>query len=98
MAATARPLRQGTRPFLQPKPDEKEATMFAIVKTLRPSRLVLVGVVGLVAAGSAAAAGLISRARTTQDLVQWTNAQAVPTVALAQLQHGDANRTLTLPG
>jgi RND family efflux transporter MFP subunit len=72
--------------------------MFAKLKTLRPSRLVLVGIVGLVAAGSIAAAGLIGRARSTQDLVQWTNAQAIPTVALAQLQKGDANRTLTLPG
>jgi RND family efflux transporter MFP subunit len=30
--------------------------------------------------------------------VQWTTAQAVPTVALATLQHGDADRALTLPG
>ena len=72
--------------------------MFAKLKTLRPSRLVLVGIVALVAAGSIAAAGLINRARSTQDLVQWTKTQAVPTVALAQLQQGDANRTLTLAG
>jgi RND family efflux transporter MFP subunit len=72
--------------------------MFAKLKTLRPSRLVLVGIIGLVAASSIAAAGLISRARSAQDLVQWTNAQAVPTVALAQIQQGDANRILTLPG
>jgi RND family efflux transporter MFP subunit len=72
--------------------------MLAKFKKLRPSLLVLVGIISLVAAGSIAAAGLISRARSTQDLVQWTNAQAVPTVALAQLQHGDTNRTLTLPG
>jgi RND family efflux transporter MFP subunit len=82
----------------QLKSDEREATMFAKLKTLRPSRLVLVGIVALVAAGSIAAAGLINRARSTQDLVQWTKTQAVPTVALAQLQQGDANRTLTLPG
>jgi RND family efflux transporter MFP subunit len=30
--------------------------------------------------------------------VQWTNAQAVPTVALAQLVHGDADQSLILPG
>ena len=72
--------------------------MFAKLKSLRTSRLVQVGVICLVAAGSIAAAGLISRARSTQDLVQWTNAQAVPTVALAKLEQGDANRTLTLPG
>jgi len=59
---------------------------------------VLIGIVALIAAGAIAAAGLISRARSTQDLVQWENAQAVPTVALAKLQKGDASRTLTLPG
>jgi RND family efflux transporter MFP subunit len=68
------------------------------IKTSRPRRFVLVGIVALVAAGGLAANGLISRARGKQDLVQWTNAQAVPTVALATLQHGDANRILTLPG
>src|SRR5258708_5670659 len=72
--------------------------MFAKLKTLRPSRLVLAGIISLLASGVIAATGLISRARSTQDLVQWTNAQAVPTVALAKLQRGDANRTLTLPG
>jgi RND family efflux transporter MFP subunit len=68
------------------------------IKTSRPRRFVLVGIIALVAAGGLAANGVISRARGKQDLVQWTNAQAVPTVALATLQHGDANRILTLPG
>jgi RND family efflux transporter MFP subunit len=76
----------------------REATMFAKLKMLRPSRLVLAGIIGLLAAGSIATTGLIDRARSTQDLAQWTIAQAVPTVALAQLQRGDANRTVTLPG
>jgi RND family efflux transporter MFP subunit len=58
----------------------------------------LVGMVALVGGGAIVAYGLVSRARSKQDLVQWTNAQAVPTVALAKLVHGDANRTLTLPG
>src|SRR6202043_1025016 len=30
--------------------------------------------------------------------VQWTNAQAVPTVALAQLARGDTGQSLILPG
>jgi RND family efflux transporter MFP subunit len=68
------------------------------IKTPSPRRLLLVGMIALVAAGAIATSGLISRARSTQDLVQWTNTQAVPTVALAKLEHGDANRTLTLPG
>jgi RND family efflux transporter MFP subunit len=68
------------------------------LKTLSPRQLLLVGIIALIAAGAIAANGLISRARDKQDLVQWTNAQALPTVTLATLQHGDANRTLTLPG
>jgi RND family efflux transporter MFP subunit len=64
----------------------------------RPRRLLLAGIVALVAAGAIVATGLVSRARSRQDLVQWTNAQAVPTVALAQLSHGDAGQSLILPG
>ena len=61
-------------------------------------RLVLAGLAVLVAAGAIAANGLISRARSNQALVQWTSAQAVPTVALARLAHGDAEQSLILPG
>src|ERR1700674_854388 len=67
-------------------------------QTPKLSRLLLVGLIFVIAAGAIAANGIISRARTTQDLVQWTNAQAVPTVALAQLQHGNAAQSLILPG
>jgi RND family efflux transporter MFP subunit len=66
--------------------------------TPRLRRLLLIGIAAVVAAAAVATYGLVSRARTTQDLVQWTNAQAIPTVALAQFAQGDANRTLTLPG
>jgi len=51
-----------------------------------------------VAAGAIVTTGLVSRAHNRQDLVQWTNAQGVPTVALAQLSHGDAGQSLILPG
>jgi RND family efflux transporter MFP subunit len=68
------------------------------VKTLSPRQLLLVGIIALVAAGAIAANGLISRARNKQDLVQWTNAQAVPTVALAKLVRGDGEQRLILPG
>ena len=67
-------------------------------KTLSPRQLLLVGILALVAAGGIAANGLIGRARNKQDLVQWTNAQAVPTVALAKLVRGDAEQRLILPG
>jgi RND family efflux transporter MFP subunit len=67
-------------------------------KTPNLRRLLLVGVVALVAAVTIATYGIASRASNKQDLVQWTNAQAVPTVTLAKLEQGDANRTLALPG
>jgi RND family efflux transporter MFP subunit len=67
-------------------------------KTPTRRRLLIVGTIALVAAGAIAANGLISRARSKQDLTQWTNAQAVPTVALAQITRGDAGQSLILPG
>jgi RND family efflux transporter MFP subunit len=67
-------------------------------KMPKPRRLLLVGLVALVAAGAIAANGLISRARSTQNLVQWTGAQAVPTVALATPVRGNAEQSLVLPG
>jgi RND family efflux transporter MFP subunit len=42
--------------------------------------------------------GFIQRAQSKQEVVQWTNAQAIPTVALAQLIPGATHQTLTLPG
>src|ERR1700680_43100 len=68
------------------------------IKTPRPRRLLLVGIIALAAAGGIAAYGLISRARSNQDLVRWTSDQAVPTVALAKLVHGAAEQILILPG
>src|SRR5947209_20593647 len=68
------------------------------LKTLSPRQLLLVGIIALLAAGAIAANGLISRARNKQHLVQWTNAQAIPTVALAKLAHGDAEQKLILSG
>jgi RND family efflux transporter MFP subunit len=67
-------------------------------KMPRPRRLLLAGIIALIAAGAIAATGLVNRAHSRQELVQWTNAQAVPTVALAQLEHGDAEQSLILPG
>jgi RND family efflux transporter MFP subunit len=67
-------------------------------QTARPRRLLVVGLAALVAAGAIAANGLISRARSKQVLAMWTNAQAVPTVALAALAHGAADQRLILPG
>jgi len=66
--------------------------------TLSLRQLLLVGIIALIAASAIAANGLISRARIQQDLVQWTNAQATPTITLAKLAHGDDQQKLILPG
>jgi RND family efflux transporter MFP subunit len=85
--------------LMQPKPDEERRAMSSPpLKSLTPRQLLLVGIIGLVAAGGIAANGLISRARNKQDLVQWASAQAVPTVTLAKLVRGDAEEKLILPG
>jgi RND family efflux transporter MFP subunit len=68
------------------------------VKLPKPRRLVLVALIGLVAAAAIATNGLINRSRSKQDLMQWASAQATPTVALAKLARGDANQRLILPG
>src|SRR5438309_250423 len=60
--------------------------------------LLVMCLIGLLAEGGIAADGLVSRARGKQELVQWTNAQAVPTVALAPLSRGNAEQSLILPG
>jgi RND family efflux transporter MFP subunit len=41
--------------------------------------------------------GFIDRAESKQEVVQWTNAHAVPTVALAAPNPGNPYQTLTLP-
>lgn len=42
--------------------------------------------------------GFIDRAQSKQEVVDWTKAQAVPTVALAQPLSSSPQQTLTLPG
>jgi RND family efflux transporter MFP subunit len=61
-------------------------------------RLLIIGIVALTAAGALVANGLVNRARSQQELQQWTNAQAIPTVALAQITHSDAGQSFILPG
>ena len=68
------------------------------VKPPKPRRLILAVTIALVAAGAIATNGLVNRSRSKQDLMQWTAAQAPPTVALAKLARGDAEQRLILPG
>jgi RND family efflux transporter MFP subunit len=42
--------------------------------------------------------GFMDRAQSKQEVVQWTNTQAIPTVALAPLTLASPHQTLTLPG
>jgi RND family efflux transporter MFP subunit len=42
--------------------------------------------------------GFVGRAQSKQEVVQWTNTQAIPTIALAQLIPASPHQTLTLPG
>jgi RND family efflux transporter MFP subunit len=65
-----------------------------------PSRrsLLTAATAAVILAGVVVGYGFLDRAQSKQEVVEWTNAQAVPTVALAQMIPGSANQTLTLPG
>src|SRR5437016_4154896 len=49
-------------------------------------------------AGIVLSYGFIGRAQSKQEVVDWTNTQTIPTVALAQIIPGSSHQTLTLPG
>src|SRR5437660_5862448 len=49
-------------------------------------------------AGIVLSYGFIGRAQSKQEVVDWTNTHATPTVALARLIPGSSHQTLTLPG
>jgi RND family efflux transporter MFP subunit len=68
------------------------------IKTPSRRRLVLIGTAAIALAVGIAAEGVVSRARSTQAVAQWTNQQAIPTVALANLRRDAVQQTLTLPG
>jgi RND family efflux transporter MFP subunit len=49
-------------------------------------------------AGVVVGYGFLQRAASKQEVVQWTETQAIPTVALAQPLPGSSHQMLTLPG
>src|ERR1700731_5265123 len=65
-----------------------------------PSRrsLVTAATAAVLLAGIVVGYGFVDRAQSKQEVVQWTNTQAITTVALAQLIPGSTHQTLTLPG
>jgi RND family efflux transporter MFP subunit len=65
-----------------------------------PSRrsLLTAAAAAILLASAVVGYGFIDRAQSKQEVVQWTNTQAIPTVALAQLTPASPHQTLTLPG
>ena len=65
-----------------------------------PSRrsLLTAATAAVLLAGVVVGYGFMDRAQSKQEVVQRTNTQAIPTVALAQLIPGSPHQTLTLPG
>jgi len=70
----------------------------SILRYIPPRRLKIVAIVILCVAAVVVALGVINRVRANQDVALWTDAQAVPTVAVIALSNPDRNSTLTLPG
>jgi len=65
-----------------------------------PSRrsLLTAATAAVLLAGVVVGYGFMNRAQSKQEVVDWTNTQTIPTVALAQLIPGSPHQTLTLPG
>jgi RND family efflux transporter MFP subunit len=68
------------------------------IKSPKRGRLLLAGAVFVAAGGAIVVNGISSRAQSQRQLAQWTDAQAIPSVALAKIEHGAAQDTLDLPG
>jgi membrane fusion protein (multidrug efflux system) len=61
-------------------------------------KLGLAGVVGLCTAGAIVVTGIMARAKTDSELKSWTEAQAIPSVAVANADPRALSATLDLPG
>lgn len=61
-------------------------------------RLLVVGTGIIIVALATAVWGIVSRARASSDLRQWTEERARPTVSLIQLVRADSEQELILPG
>ena len=70
----------------------------SILRYIPPRRLKVAAIVILCAAAAIVTLGLINRVRANQNVTQWTDAQAIPTVAVITLSDASRNNALTLPG
>src|SRR6266436_4715996 len=61
-------------------------------------RLLTVATAAVLLAGVVVGYGFLGRAQSKQEVVQWTNTQAIPTVALVQPTPASSHQMLTLPG
>jgi RND family efflux transporter MFP subunit len=68
------------------------------IKTPSRRSLLTAAAAAVLLTGIVVGYGFIDRAQSKQEVVQWTNTQAITTVALAQLVPGSSHQTLTLPG
>jgi RND family efflux transporter MFP subunit len=79
--------------------DESSATIKPeSVKAARPRRVLMIVLILAVVAGIAAVDGISDRAKSRQELVSWTNEQAIPTVGLTTAVRGSSQEELVLPG
>jgi len=69
-----------------------------VLRYVPPRRLKTIGIIVLCIAAAVVAVGFISRVRANQNLAQWTDAQAVPTVSVVSLSDASRNNALVLPG
>src|SRR5260221_10597314 len=68
------------------------------IKTPSRRSLLTAATAAVLLAGVVVGYGFVDRAQSKQEVVAWTNTQATPTVALAQLIPGSSHEALTLPG
>jgi RND family efflux transporter MFP subunit len=68
------------------------------IKTPNRRSLLTTAAAAVLLAGIVTGYGFVSRAQSKQEVVDWTHAQAIPAVALAQRIPGSSHQTLTLPG
>src|SRR5260370_33676700 len=68
------------------------------IKAPSRRRLLTVATAAVLLAGIVVGYGFIDRAQSKQEVADWTNTQAIPSVALAQPIAGSSHQALTLPG